>query len=172
MKRFLKFIRDLFEFYLPILAFVSMFVTFILQVFFRYVMRHPLTWTQEVILLTFIWSVIFGACYTMRCRSHIKFTLIYDSFPAKPAAACRLLGNLIVAGIFAVLIVPSWKYSMYLSFEKTAVFRIPFTFMFLSFVYFLCSIICYTIVEIIEDIKVLSGRISDSVDHKIGKERL
>jgi hypothetical protein len=35
---------------------------------------------------------------------------------------------------------------MYLSFEKTAVFHIPFTFMFLSFVYFLCSIICYTII--------------------------
>jgi hypothetical protein len=44
--------------------------------------------------------------------------------------------------------------------------------MFLSFVYFLCSTICCTIVEIIEDIKVLSGRIPDSVDHKLGKERL
>jgi TRAP-type C4-dicarboxylate transport system permease small subunit len=108
----------------------------------------------------------------MRCRSHIKFTLIYDSLPAKPAAVCRFLGNLIVTGIFSVLIVPSWKYSMYLGFEKTAVFRIPFTFMFLSFVYFLCSIICYTIVEIVEDIKVLSGRIPDSVDHKTGKEHL
>ncbi|MDR1058903.1 MAG: TRAP transporter small permease, partial [Treponema sp.] len=62
MKKALLFIRNVFELYLPVAAFIALFCSFILQVFFRYVVRHPLTWTQEVITLGFIWSVVFGAC--------------------------------------------------------------------------------------------------------------
>jgi TRAP-type C4-dicarboxylate transport system permease small subunit len=166
MKKVFLFIRDVFELYLPVLAFVLMFVSFILQVFFRYVVRHPLTWTQEVITLGFIWSVVFGACYTMRHGVHIKFTMIYDRVKPRPAAVIRLLGNLIIVVTFAALIVPSWKYSFFLGFQKTAVFRISFTFMFLSFVYFLCSVLGYTIMELIEDLKVLGGRLPDSREHE------
>ena len=165
MKRVLLFLRDVLELYIPVLSFFMMFATFLLQVFFRYVVRQPLTWTQEVIVMSFIWTVIFGACYTMRKRSHVKFTMIYDRCPPKPAALLRLLGNTIIAATFLILIVPSYKYAFFLGFQKTAVFRISFTFMFISFVYFLCSIVWYTLGEIVEDIQVLRGVIHDSADH-------
>ena len=110
--------------------------------------------------------VIFGACYTMRCRGHIKFTMVYERCKPRTAAILRLLGNIIVVVTFTALIVPSWKYSFFLSFQKTAVFRIPFTFMLISFVYFLCSTIAYIFVEIIEDVKVIRGIIPDSRDHQ------
>ena len=96
MKKILLRARDVVEIYLPVAAFLIMFVTFILQVFFRYVIRQPLTWTQEIIVIGFIWTVIFGACYTMRSGSHVKFTLIYDRLTPKKAAVTRLLGNVII----------------------------------------------------------------------------
>ena len=166
MKRFFLLLRNIFEVYLPSVAFISMFVSFVLQIFFRYVVRHPLTWTQEIIVQGFIWTVIFSACYTMRHGSHIKFTMIYDRCKPRPAAILRLLGNIIVAISFVLLIIPSWKYSFFVSFQKTAVFRIPLTFMFISFVYFLCSTIVYIVREIIEDINVIRGIIPDSRDHQ------
>jgi TRAP-type C4-dicarboxylate transport system permease small subunit len=166
MKKGLSILRDIFEFYIPIISFILMFVSFLLQVFFRYVVRLPLTWTQEIIVQGFIWTVLFGACYTMRTRSHIKFTMIYDRLRPKPAAVIRMLGNIIIVITFLLLVIPSYRYAFFVGFQKTAVFRISFTFMFISFVYFLCSIIGYTIIEIIEDIKVIRGIIPDSKDHR------
>jgi len=125
---------------------------------------------MEVTVIGFVWTVIFGACYTMRRRAHIKFTLIYDKLKPKPAAVFRMLGNIIIAGTFLSLVYASWNYSFFVGFQKTAVFRIPLTYIFLPFVYFLCSISIYTIAEIVEDVKVIRGCLPDSPDHKAGEE--
>jgi len=170
MKRVLFFIRDVFELYIPVASFTVMFLIILTQVFFRYVLRYPLTWSMEITVMGFVWTVIFGACYTMRQRAHIKFTLIYDRLKPRPAAIFRMLGNIIIVGIFLSLVLASLRFSFFMGFQRTAVFRIPFTYLFLPFVYFLCSISAYTIAEIVEDIKVLRGLIPDSVDHKAGEE--
>ncbi|WP_320129431.1 TRAP transporter small permease [uncultured Sphaerochaeta sp.] len=165
MKKAALFLRDIFEVYVPILSFSAMFITFILQVFFRYVMNHPLLWTQDVIVIGFCWTVIFGACYTMRQHSHVQFTMLYELYNPKVAAAARMVGNLLIVGTFAVMLVPSIQYSFFLGFQMTPVLRVSYTYIFLPFCYFLCSIIGYTIPSILEDWKVLSGKLADSVDH-------
>jgi TRAP-type C4-dicarboxylate transport system permease small subunit len=165
MKKILFIVRDIFEVYIPITAFFVMALTILVQVFFRYVLRYPLVWSMELSVIGFVWTVIFGACYTMRQRTHIKFTMFYDRFAPKTAAILRMLGNLIIAITFFSMVYASWRFSFFIGFQKTAVARIPFTVMFLPFVYFLCSIIGYTAAEIIEDIKVITGVISDSADH-------
>jgi TRAP-type C4-dicarboxylate transport system permease small subunit len=121
---------------------------------------------MEVIVVGFVWTVVFGACYTMRQRSHVKFTMIYDRLPPVPAALIRMLGNSIIVVTFASLVFASFKYALFIGYQKTAVFRISYTFIFMPFAYFLCSIIGYTISEISEDIKVTTGKIPDSIDHK------
>lgn len=166
MKKVLLFIRDLFELYLPVASFIIMFLTFITQVFFRYVIRHPLTWSMEITAISFVYTVIFGACYTMRRRSHVKFTMIYDRLKPKAAAAFRMLGNIIIVGTFLSLIYASYKYALFIGFQKTPIFRIKLTWVFLPFTYFLFSVAGYTVTEIIEDIRVISGALSDSADHK------
>ena len=165
MKKVFFILRNIFEVYLPVTTFIAMFVMFIVQVFFRYVIRHPLTWSMEIIVIGFIWTVEFGACYTMRNRAHVKFTMIYDRLKPKSAAVTRMVGNLIIFLTFLCLIPSSWAQGQYESFQKTAALRIPYTFMFLPFVFFLFSIACYSGAEIIEDIKVLRGIIPDSKDH-------
>ena len=37
-------LRDIVEIYIPVATFVIMFVTSVLQIFFRYVVRQPLAW--------------------------------------------------------------------------------------------------------------------------------
>lgn len=165
MKKIFHFARDVFEIYIPATAFLAMFAAFILEVFSRYVINMPLTWTQDIIVTGFVWTVLFGACYTMRVHRHVKFTMIYDKLSPRPAALTRLIGNAIIAIAFLMLIIPSWKYSFFLFFQKTAVLRINYTYIFIPFVYLAVSIIAYSIVEIREDIAVLRGKLADSVDH-------
>jgi TRAP-type C4-dicarboxylate transport system permease small subunit len=170
MKKLFLFVRDVFEIYLPVASFAIMFLTFLLQVFFRYVVNHPLTWTQEVIVVAFVWTVLLGTCYTMRRHAHVKFTLVYDRMKPKVAAVFRLVGNILIVVTFAALVVPSFRYSLFVGFQKTAVFRISYTYIFMPFVYFTIAIALYMFGEIIEDINVLRGRLADSLDHAAAED--
>lgn len=170
VKKVLLFLRDCMEVYIPMISFCVLFLAFILQVLSRYVFHHPFTWTNDLIVLGFCYAVILGACYTMRTHGHVQFTMLYDSYGPKVAAAARLLGNVIIIVTFALLLVPSFKFSLFQGFQKTAVLRVSLTFVFLPFCYFLLSVIGYTIKPCIEDVKVLMGKITDSADHEKAEE--
>ena len=165
MRRVFGIVRDTFEIYIPALAFLTMFIAFILQVFSRFVLEIPLFWTKDLIALCFVWTVLFGACYAMRSRKHAIFSLVYNKLKPRPAAWSRLAGNVIIVAAFLILIVPSLKYSFSLHHLKTAALGINYSYLFLPFVYLVLSVIGYTIVEIIEDFRVLRGSLADSADH-------
>ena len=154
------------EIYIPILSFTVLFLTFILQVFFRYVLNNPLTWTQDAIVIGFCWTVILGACYTMRKKGHVQFTMLYEAYSPKVAAWARLAGNLLIIVTFILMVIPSFRYAFFLGFQKTPVLRVSYTWIFLPFTYFLLSVIGYTIAPVIEDWKVIRGILRDSYDHQ------
>ncbi|MFA6731733.1 MAG: TRAP transporter small permease, partial [Sphaerochaeta sp.] len=54
----------------------------------------------------------------------------------------------------------------FLGFQKTPVLRVSYTWIFLPFTYFLLSIIGYTIKPVIEDWKVITGKLDDAFDHR------
>jgi len=167
MKKILLFLRDVIELYIPIISFTFLFIAFILQVFFRYVVNRPLTWTQDIIVVGFCWTVILGACYTMRRKGQVSFTMLYDQYPPKVAAWARLAGNVLIIVTFAVLVIPSVNYAIFVSFQKTAALRINYFWIFIPFTYFLLSIIGYTIEPVIEDGKIITGKLDDSAERKM-----
>jgi TRAP-type C4-dicarboxylate transport system permease small subunit len=155
IKKSFLILRDVFEIYIPVLAFSVMFLTFILQIIARYIFNYPLTWTYEVTVIGFSWTVVFGACYAMRHRSHVKFTLLYDMLSPKPAAVMRLAGNVVILVAFIILFKPAWDYITFMNFQSTPVFKIKLSWVFSGFIYFVFSMILYTAAEIVEDIKIL-----------------
>ena len=157
IKKILLKARDFAEIYVPCAAFIVMFVVFVAQVISRYVFNFPLTWAYEITVWGFSWTVILGACYAMRARSHVTFTMIYDAVPPKVGAVLCLIGNILIVVALAILIVPSCNYIKFMFFQKTSVFRIPLTVIFAPFAYFLCSIIGYTISDIISEVKTIKN---------------
>ncbi len=57
----------------------AMFVSFILQIFFRYVVNKPLSWTLEANLLTWRWTVFWVSAFLLPDRDHVRFDAIYVS---------------------------------------------------------------------------------------------
>jgi len=168
LSKFINVLRDIIEIYTPILTFSVMFLIFIVQIISRYAFSYPLTWSYEVTVIGFSWTVILGACYAMRTDNHVKFTLLYDLLSTKKAAVLRLLGNLIIIVAFILLIVPSARYVTFMNFQSTAVLKIKLSWIFAPFVYFLISIIMYTFNEIMEDFKIL---IPSKYESKLKSER-
>src|SRR2546428_14145405 len=56
-----------------------MFATFILQIFFRYVLNNAVGWSEEVIITTWLWSVLWGAAFVLRESEEIRFDIIYSN---------------------------------------------------------------------------------------------
>ena len=59
------------------LMLLMMFVVFILQIIFRYVLNLSIGWTHEVSVALWIWIVLFGSAFVVREVDEIRFDLIW-----------------------------------------------------------------------------------------------
>jgi len=129
-----------------------MFLVFILQIFYRYILNNPLSWTYEVTVLGFLWTTLLGACYVRRIHSHICFDMAYQNRSEKVKIIFRLTGNTIVIIGCLIGVFPTYQYLLDMSIEKTAVLRIPLSFGFLPAFVFIILITGYSIYDVVLDV--------------------
>jgi len=153
--RALQISADIVEIYIPSMTFVGMFIAFIVQIFFRYALNNPLTWPYEITVFGFMWTALFGALYAKRKNSHVKFTLIYDHLSPMKQLIIRLIGNSLICVSFIIGFYPTWDYIMFLAYDKSTVFRIPYHIVYFPFLIFLFGIIVRLILDIIADLRIV-----------------
>ena len=78
----------------------AMFVTFLLQIFSRYVMDQPFGWTLELCLVLWVWLVFWGNAFVVRERDHVTFDILYLMVPDR----LRRVLALVAAGIIAIVL--------------------------------------------------------------------
>jgi TRAP-type C4-dicarboxylate transport system permease small subunit len=83
------------------LLFIAMFAAFLLQVFTRYVLNDPVTWTQEFVLIVYIWIVFWCAAFLLHEREHITFDMVYVSLPPGPRRLLAIVLTVLIAVAFA-----------------------------------------------------------------------
>ena len=73
----------------------AMFAAFILQIFTRYVMNDPLSWTQEVCVTTWLWLVLWGSAFSLNEHDQVRFDVLYTwvGRPYAPLVRDRLGGR-------------------------------------------------------------------------------
>ena len=150
-----SFLLDLFEIYIPAVAFSIMFVVFVLQIFFRYFLNSPLTWPYEVTIFAFIWTAILGACYARREGVHVVFGLVYDKVSPKAQVIFRLIANGLILVAFLVALKPSYEQVMFMAFKKSTVLKIPFHIAYSPYVVFVVLILGHTLHDLVIDVKKL-----------------
>ena len=88
--------RDIFEIYMPILAFCILFISFVYSIFARYVFNAPPAWATEIQVGTYIWTVMLSAAYVRRIDKHVKFDILYDHLSEKWKCYFRIFRNLLM----------------------------------------------------------------------------
>lgn len=68
---------------LLVIAAFSMVTAVFMQVIFRYVLKAPLSWSEELARYTFMWTTFLGASVALRSNSLPNITLGLRLFPAK-----------------------------------------------------------------------------------------
>ena len=66
-----------------VLLLAAMFCSFMLQIIFRYIFNHPLSWTLEACLITWLWTVFWGCGLLLRDQDHVRFDILYLAAPRK-----------------------------------------------------------------------------------------
>ena len=54
----------------------SMFVTFLLQILFRYVLSLPVGWTVEWVTIAWLWGILFGYAFVVRDADVIRLDIV------------------------------------------------------------------------------------------------
>ena len=78
-----------------ITLFMAILLTMVLQIFFRYVLSAPLTWTEELARYLYIWACWFGAPVAMRRGNHVAISVLAERFPRQIAQVVTLILHLV-----------------------------------------------------------------------------
>jgi len=112
-----------------------------LEVVFRYVVGHALSWPEEVVGLIFVWFTLIGVVLLTRSGEHIEFSFLMTRFGSLVG---KVLGTFIQAliAVFALLmIVYGYSYATMFRFETTPAVGINTLWMNISFP--LCGILVF-----------------------------
>lgn len=74
----------------------SMFFIILLQVIFRKVFHSPLTWPEEIALLTMVWVTFIGAYQCTFEESHLKLSFLESKFTLRKKSILLIVSKTIV----------------------------------------------------------------------------
>jgi TRAP-type C4-dicarboxylate transport system permease small subunit len=122
------------------LLFVAMFAAFLLQVFTRYVLNDPVAWTQEFVLIVYIWIVFWCAAFLLRERDHISFDMLSTALPPAKRRFLALALTVLTGVAFVSALPATIDYVTFMSIEKSPVLGIRFDFLYSIFIVFVVAV--------------------------------
>ena len=117
-----------------------LFLTFIFQVILRCVFNKPLTWSDELIVILYVFSMFWAGAFLLKEKDHVMLDLIYEHLPAQGRRAFSVAYSLIIGGLFLYAVPESYSYISFMMREDTPVLGVPFGLVFAPFMLFLLSI--------------------------------
>ena len=119
---------------------LALFLTFLLQIFSRYVLSDPFGWTLELCLSLWIWVVFWGNAFIVDNKDHVRFDLIYQESPRRIRRLCGLVSAIAISIAMAISIYPTWDYIDFMQIQKSASLQIPFKTIFSVYLVFLVAV--------------------------------
>lgn len=133
------------------MSFIVMVALTCWQVFTRYVLKNPSTWSEELVSYLFAWMSLLGASIVTSESGHMNIPVMVDRLNPQMRSYMRILHELI-ALLFslAILVYGGWQISRLAMGQMTSSLGVPVGIFY--FVMPLCGVlnIIYTIINIAE----------------------
>ena len=154
MKKFLGNIEDFISGFFIVITIVVVIINVILRKGFN----SGLYWYEEVATISFVWSVFIGASGCYRRNMHIGIDMIKDLFPTKVQQVINLLVHMMLLVINGYITYLSVIFIQESKSKMTAVLGIPSSYVSAALFVGFGLMTMHTILFIINDIKILSGK--------------
>jgi C4-dicarboxylate transporter DctQ subunit len=113
-----------------------MFLAFVVQIAFRYLMNLPIGWTSELTIIAWLWLVLWGAAFVVTESEEIRFDLIYGAVGSRGRrimAVVSAIGLLVLYGMSLPAVV---DYVTFMKVQSTAYLKIRFDLLFSIYILF------------------------------------
>lgn len=150
LKKTGKKIIDFLGITVPTIAFLIIFITFMIGIISRYMLRKPVPWTYEISILAYMWTTFFGVGQAIKLDEHVVFGLVYDSVSEKMQKAFRVVYNTVIAVLVTVAFMPSLT-SLLSKQGITGVLELPYKWVFAPFILMFAEIIIRCTYKVIKE---------------------
>lgn len=104
----------------------------IAQVFFRFVLKMPLSASEELARFSMIWLVMLGSAVILREKGHIAVSYFVELFPPSVQKGSRLLNYFFILAVCITLTVYGLELAMGAMSQMAAANKIPMGYIILS----------------------------------------
>lgn len=122
------------------LSYGVLFLTFIFQVALRFIFNRPLTWSDELIVILYVFSMFWAGAFLLKEKDHVMLDLLYEHLSAQGKRVFSMVYSVLIGGLFLWAIPASYSYVSFMMREKTPVLDVPFGLVFAVFILFLLSV--------------------------------
>ncbi len=119
-----------------------MFATFIIQIFFRYVLNNPVGWSEEVIITTWLWTVLWGAAFILGEAEEIRFDIIYSNITEGTRRLFTIITGVALVLAYGLSLPASYRYVSFMKVERSAYLHVPINVMYSVYIIFVIACIC------------------------------
>jgi len=118
-----------------------MFLAFLLQIVFRYLLNFPIGWTSELTVIAWLWGVLWGAAFVVKEREEVRFDLVYGALGARPRRVAGICTGVVIVALYAMSLPATVDYVRFMKVERTAYLKIRFDHLFSIYVLFAVAVI-------------------------------
>ena len=126
---------------LSALAFAAMFVLFLAGIFARYVLGRPLGWSDELIMVIFLWVVFLTEAFVITEREQVAFDGIYDLVGERARRSLLAAGSLAIGTMFLIALPTVFDYVTFLWRERTNALQWRLDIVYFCFVIYWAAVI-------------------------------
>ena len=101
-----------------------------LQVLFRYLLKAPLDWSEELSTFTFVWMALLGASIGLKNNEHPRLDLFFNFLAPTRKKIVTLLCNLAILFMLIVLFIYGLKLTASMKSQLTAALRYSVSFVY------------------------------------------
>lgn len=119
----------------------AIFITFLLQIIFRYVLGWPVGWTLEVSTLLWMWLVLWGESFVVSEQDEIRFDVVYSSISERLRRGFTVVTAVVLIGLFVVAMPDVIGYVTFMKVENASYIGVRLDYLFSIYVIFAVAII-------------------------------
>lgn len=123
------------------LAFAAMFLLFLAGIFARYALGRPLAWSDELIMVIFLWMVLLTEAFVITEKEQVTFDGVYDLVGERARRLIQVAGALVIGVMFLIALPTVFDYVRFLWRERTNVLQWRLDIVYLCFVVYWAAVI-------------------------------